>query len=844
MHKSLLTLGAGLLLALSASAVPARRTLQTITQPDGTTVRVMLTGDESLHYYQTADGIPLAKNSQGALCYAELSGSRLVASSLLAHDAHLRTDAELDFVKSHASVSTDLRTLSEQLVAERNASRAARARKRLGRPGLTQGKHKGLVILVEFQDKKMAEGNTRQAFDDMMNQEGYTGNGNAGSVHDYFYAQSYGKFDLTFDVVGPVTVSKNLADYGGNSGAGGDDVDPYGMVYEACQLAASQVDFSQYDWDGDGEVDQVFIICAGNSEAAGGSADCIWPHESQLSKSSYGKLHINGVDIDTYGCSTELYGTSTTQMDGIGTCCHEFSHCMGLPDFYDRNYQGGFGMDHWSIMSSGSYNGNGYAPVGYTAFERWTSGWLEPKELTSPTSVVNMPSLDKKPEAYVIYNDANRNEYYLLENRQQDGWFATDATHGLMVTHVDYDEWSWNSNSVNTNLKHPRFTLIPADNLLSAYNLGGDLYPNGGANTALTNYTQPAATVYNADANGSTLMSKPITDIAEENGAIAFNFLGGSPLPAPQLKLTSDFTHKTLQADWTPVDGASTYAVELHTLGSTQAEKALLLAEDLGMMGIDITSDNKVDVSNRLDENGTSLGWKGMHIYVGNMGLQLGNENEVGELLSPAFTKPSTGKLTLRFGEAESQGDGGQLIVSLCDAQGNALKSETITPANSTHTLHFDDVSRDFRISFLTTSKRAFLNDVFALFDGAFSQQEAEDAVNTADVYPLAAKGIEGTTYSFDGMTEGKTYLCYVRADEKMTVSPWSLPQVVTFSKADGIQEATGKAAISWASTTPVEVYSAEGRFIKHTTYSSWSDSLPAGVYVVRSAEGTLVLMK
>ena len=233
MRKPLLTLAAGMLLALSASAIPARRVPVVVTQPDGTTVTVMLSGDESLHFYETADGVPVAKNASGAYCYATLQGQLLVPSTLLAHDAHLRSDSERLFLTQHADVAPRLRLLGIERLQARNADRA-KAPQKVGKPGVTTGKRKGLVILVNFQDKKMNANNTREQFDRMMNEVGYHDNGNAGSVHDYFLAQSYGKFDLTFDVVGPVTVSKNLADYGGNYGPMGDDVDPQGMVYEAC----------------------------------------------------------------------------------------------------------------------------------------------------------------------------------------------------------------------------------------------------------------------------------------------------------------------------------------------------------------------------------------------------------------------------------------------------------------------------------------------------------------------------------------------------------------------------------------------------------------------------------
>jgi M6 family metalloprotease-like protein len=211
------------------------------------------------------------------------------------------------------------------------------------------GKRKGLVILVNFQDTKMMRTHTQTEWNDYFNLKGYSKLNNSGSVHDYFYNQSYGLFDLEFDVVGPVTVSKKMAAYGAND-AYGNDVDPAGMVYEACQLAADQVNFADYDWDGDGEVDQVYLIYAGYGEAANSNtlANTIWQHEWNLEEAGY-SLTIDGVRINTYGCSSELNGDSGSYMDGIGTACHEFSHCLGIPDLYDTSGNGNYGMDEWDL---------------------------------------------------------------------------------------------------------------------------------------------------------------------------------------------------------------------------------------------------------------------------------------------------------------------------------------------------------------------------------------------------------------------------------------------------------------------------------------------------------------
>ena len=840
MRKPLLTLAAGMLLALSASAIPARRVPVVVTQPDGTTVTVMLSGDESLHFYETADGVPVAKNASGAYCYATLQGQLLVPSTLLAHDAHLRSDSERLFLTQHADVAPRLRSLGIERLQARNADRA-KAPQKVGKPGVTTGKRKGLVILVNFQDKKMNANNTREQFDRMMNEVGYHDNGNAGSVHDYFLAQSYGKFDLTFDVVGPVTVSKNLADYGGNYGPMGDDVDPQGMVYEACQLAAPQVDFSQYDWDGDGEVDQVFVICAGNSEAAGGASDCIWPHESKLGKTTYGKLHFNGVDIDTYGCSTELYGTSDSQMDGIGVSCHEFSHCMGLPDFYDKNYGGGFGMGHWSVMSSGSYNGDGYVPAGYNAYERWFSGWLEPKVLQDACTVNALPSLDTHPEAYVVYSEANPNEFYMIENRQQDGWFAKDATHGMLVTHVDYVESLWADNNVNVSKTTPHCTVLAADNSLLAADEAGDLYPNGGLNTALTSLSLPAATLYATQPDGTNNMGKPITDITEKDGLISFNFKGGDVLPAPKA-VACQMNGTAANVSWMDVEGADAYDVELQAIGATDADKALLGAEDLGMMGMNVTDDPDTDISKRLNDNGTSIGWGGERIYLGDLGLKVGNEDHNGLLTTPLYAAPSTGAVTLSVAISPESNVSNTLSVQLQDAQGNTLQSQTITPTDDTHTLHFEGVNKDFRLAFTTSKEYVYFSGLCAVFNGTFSADQLEQALDQTDVQPKVVKAAAEPAASIEGLVAGKTYLLKVRAHKTCQTSAWSAPMAVTAGTADGISEAGAQESL-WQSTTPVKVYTIAGQLLRTTTYARWSNGLPTGAYVLRSAQAAKVAL-
>lgn len=477
-----------LLIALTAAAIPAKRGIKTkLTLTDGTQVIAELRGDEFGHFYEAADG----------RVFVETETPNLFK---VADKAKLMSKAD---AKRRA----------------RNARRAER-RKEFGVPTSYTGSKKGIIILVNFQDKYFAAGNTKEYYERIVNEENFSDGKFTGSVHDYFKSQSNSQFDLTFDVVGPVTLSHKCAYYGGND-YNGNDMRPQEMTVEACNLVADLVDFSDYDWDGDGEVDQVYILYAGKGEADGGAASTVWPHEWQLSATG-NAMNIDGVRIDTYACGSELNGSG--YISGIGTLCHEFTHCLGIPDFYDVNYGGSFGMGSWSVMDYGSYNNNGYTPCNYTGYERMFCGWLKPTELKKDKAVTGMKALEDFGEVFIMHNPGFKDEYYILQNVQKKGWDKYAGGKGLLIMHVDYSKSVWQSNGVNTSAARQRCTIFPADREKSIYSLDGDPFPYG-TNKSFGNTTSPAATLYNPNTDGKKKMNIEITGITQNaDGTVSFNF--------------------------------------------------------------------------------------------------------------------------------------------------------------------------------------------------------------------------------------------------------------------------------------------------------------------------------
>ena len=515
--------------SLTAQAVPAKKGVwRMVTLADGTQKRVELRGDEFCSYWVDAEGICYNIDSKSK-CYVKVDAKNLQLRGSL-----LRAKANQDRIERMAK------------------ARRMAVKKSLGQTnGSYFGKKKGLIILVQYKDKKFKFGHNQKMYNRIANETGYANSlGFVGSVKDYFLAQSNGQFELDFDVVGPYTLNHEYAYYGAPSGSS-TDVRPSDMVYDACRLADPDVNFTDYDWDGDGYVEQVYVLFAGLGQAAGGDENTIWPHESKLQYGNNGSYvsKDNNVVVNTYACGPELTLQYTPvsyreRVDGIGTLCHEFSHCLGYPDLYDTKNGVNFGMGDFDLMCSGSYNGESFCPPNYSAYEKWFAGWITPTVLDKPTSVKGMQAQDVKyGQAFVVYNDNNKNEYYLIENRQQNVgiWDNQLPASGMMITHVDYDENVWGWNNVNSIVNysnqygseyayldndHQRLTIFHADNEegTSVNSQTGDLYPYKD-NNSLTDTSSPSAIIY----QGGSTMGKPITNITQnEDGSIDFDFMGGS----------------------------------------------------------------------------------------------------------------------------------------------------------------------------------------------------------------------------------------------------------------------------------------------------------------------------
>jgi M6 family metalloprotease-like protein len=364
----------------------------------------------------------------------------------------------------------------------------AATRSQVGNPAIYKGEKRGLIILMEFPNLKFINKNSNgKTFDvqsmwnDIANKEKLRNvNGMLvnGSIRDYFRDQSYGQFTINFDVVGPYTAKNKYAYYGRNIeyANGSYDQDPASLIVEACEAASKDVKFKDYDWDEDGEVDQVYVVYAGYGEADYHDTETIWPHKSYLSGKTGSSLTLQDVVIETYACSNELKPDG--RYDGIGSICHEFSHCLGLPDVYDAA-SGESIVGYYDVMDSGNYNGDSWYPAGYSAFERYFCGWMEPKPINGIDEVGELQSLHESPDAYIIRPFEGSTNYWMIEKRQKASWdkflpcFTENATgeaitEKILCWYIDYHKEKWNRNRPNEDHDHYGISIVDADQVPTA----------------------------------------------------------------------------------------------------------------------------------------------------------------------------------------------------------------------------------------------------------------------------------------------------------------------------------------------------------------------------------------
>ena len=435
-------------------AVKAYPGMIQINQPDGSILDVYLYGDEKFSYMTSEDGFLLKYNEFGAIEYAIVASDDVIRPiGILAHNKQERTLKEQKFLNTQYPIENyfELKMLESRITRERKENVIQYARQSYSNEGFPlEGAPKSLVILVNFTNMKFTSPTANADFAKMLNQYNYTENGATGSARDYFRIASSGRFEPEFVVVGPYDLPETMAYYGQQEG-NNIDKRPGNMIVDACTIADKDIDFAEFDTNGDGYVDNVFVYYAGYNQAEGAGDNTIWPHRSAV----LSDVVFDGVYLYDYACTSEFRSNKGKNMCGIGTFVHEFGHVLSLPDLYDTEYSGHKTLGAWDVMDNGSYNNQGRTPPTYSAYERFYLGWLTPTQLVAgqynlePISISNTAYLVANNKHNLDGNNPDSKEFFLLENRHNA--FECDGVpaNGMLVSRINYDKRTWKNNIVN-----------------------------------------------------------------------------------------------------------------------------------------------------------------------------------------------------------------------------------------------------------------------------------------------------------------------------------------------------------------------------------------------------------
>ena len=565
-------------LAPALTAAPAWRGLLNLRQPDGTVVQAYLTGDENGHLVLTPDGCALVQDAEGWWCYAryDFYGHRLNTGE---HAGDPDTPGE---------VIAASRNIPYQLIRQRRAARIRqalplrekeRARTRSGESG---GIRHGLIILAQFPDEPFTY--SRTDFENLINGQGPE------TALSYFKDQWKGSYTFRFDITEIVTLPQNYAYYGANN-EDGEDEKAAEMIIDACTAVGPEVNFSDYDNDGDGEVDNVFVFFSGPNESEGAGDNRIWPHMWYVQSGAGITYSRDGVLVDNYACTSELRLdsnlTTFTTLATIGTFCHEYTHTFGIPDLYDTDSEdsGGYSEAMWNcidLMDAGNHNNEGKTPPNYSAVERWFFEMSEGKPLTE--GIHTLRPVHENGDYYFMETDDN-NEIFLFECRKDEGWDAHIGGNGLLIYHLDWSQrpagestsagkvvkaWErWDLNEVNARPDHQCIDLIEPDpearqryqtavknrNYQAIYTLASHAYWPFFDASVFTSDTDPSFTFWSDNTS-----SLGLTDIRRNaDGSVTFTVFNAQEDKAPAVKVDNQVVFQDASIiQWSSLDPSFT----------------------------------------------------------------------------------------------------------------------------------------------------------------------------------------------------------------------------------------------------------------------------------------------
>lgn len=411
---------------LSLAAAPIDRLPITVTQPDGKTLTLYVSGDEFHNRIHDAEGYTVVKHPEtGYYVYADKNAAgEIVPTKAVVGERSARS----------AGVEKGVNLSPEAIRAKRDAFFAQTPDDVGDAPRF--GSFNNIVIFIRFSDETEF-GESIDGYEQMFN----ASSSGANSMLRYFQEASYGNLTISSTFY-PLPSNGMVVSYQdsqprsyfepySSANPGGYRANERGdrefaLLKRAVDGVADQIPPSlDVDADNDGDVDNVVFVVSGSPT---GWSDLLWPHRWALFGAS---ATINGARV--YDFNFQLQ--SSLASSAVGVLCHEMFHSLGAPDLYHYTSNGITPVGPWDIMQH-NYN----PPQHMSAYMKYQyGGWIESiPEITDSGVYTLNPLTSETNNCYKIRSTRANDEYFVLEYRRDQGVFEGSLPgSGLLVYRVD-----------------------------------------------------------------------------------------------------------------------------------------------------------------------------------------------------------------------------------------------------------------------------------------------------------------------------------------------------------------------------------------------------------------------
>lgn len=459
----------------------------TLNQPNGTPVRVLLTGDEYYNWAHDADGFVIVRHpANGRLVYAREVNGEVAATSYVVNKVNPRFVGLVpNIAAKHAAAARANSPITRDL-ARRPSPKSHNA-----------GSFNNIIIYIRFSDEPPTGFvHTLAAYDSMLN-----GPDGTSSLRNFYREVSYNTLTINSlyfptqsgsTIVSyqdshprayykPYDATTNPTGYQSDS-----ETREHNLLRAAIAAVKPAVDASGIvtDTDNDGYVDNVVFIVDGDVTAW---ATLLWPHMWTLGNGPT----LGGATVGTYNFQLDTY---VLNYGGVGVFCHEMFHSLGAPDLYHYSYDGFSPVGPWDLMEATEE-----PPEHMTAFMKWKYGtWIQNvPEITDSGHYTLNPTTASTNNCYKIRSLASSTEYFMVEYRRKMGVFERSVpASGLIVSRVNTTARDGNANGPPDELYIYRPNGTPAVNGdTSRANFSADV-----GRTAINSATNPTPFLQNGSA--------------------------------------------------------------------------------------------------------------------------------------------------------------------------------------------------------------------------------------------------------------------------------------------------------------------------------------------------------